>query len=137
MRTSAIALTLALAASLCAACAPLAQQSDPPDAGPPAIDLVALVEQAPSTEPAFGQWLSEQRQRVRTLREQAEQRFKSDEQACWQRFAVNDCVHDARVRRRAVMESVRLQDLALNDLERQRRTADRLRALEEKQRQRP
>ncbi len=68
-----------------------------------------------------------------TERRAAQQKFEAAELACWRRFAVNDCVRKARVERRAAVDRLRQQELLLNDLERQRRTAERLRRLEQKQ----
>lgn len=41
--------------------------------------------------------------------------------ACYARFAVNDCLTDARVRLRSVLDDLRRQEVALNDAERQRK----------------
>ncbi len=41
--------------------------------------------------------------------------------ACYARFAVNDCLWDARVRLRSVLDDLRRQEVALNDAERQRK----------------
>ena len=94
----------------------------------------ALVATAPAAGGALAPWLESERGRISAARTQAAQRFDDAEKACWQRFAVNACVRAARLERRATQESLRQQELALNELERQRRTEARLRELEQRQR---
>lgn len=117
-----------------AACAPLPKA--PPgaaeSAGEPSAQ--ALRDTAPASGPALAPWLAGQRERVTQARGAAQARFAADETGCWQRFAVNDCLRQARLQRRAVLDQLRQQELALNEIERQRRTEQRLRQLDEKQR---
>jgi hypothetical protein len=51
--------------------------------------------------------------------------FEQRSQACWQRFAVNDCISQARRVRRADLVPIRQAELALNEQERQWRTQQR------------
>lgn len=51
--------------------------------------------------------------------------FETRSQACWQRFAVNDCISQARRIRRAELQPVRQAELLLNEQERQWRTEQR------------
>ena len=51
--------------------------------------------------------------------------YEEDAKACWQKFAVNVCLSDARKTRRAALEPLRQQDLLLNAQERQWRTEQR------------
>ena len=60
-----------------------------------------------------------QRASIDQARQLAEARFKEEEAACYQRFAVNDCVLAARSQLRAVQTELRHRRNALNDLERQ------------------
>jgi len=53
--------------------------------------------------------------------------------ACWQKFAVNNCLSDARKVRRAALEPLRQKDLVLNTQERQWRSEQRDLRLEGKQ----
>jgi hypothetical protein len=53
--------------------------------------------------------------------------------ACWQKFAVNACLIDARKARRAALEPLRQQDLVLNTQERLWRTEQRDLRLQGKQ----
>ena len=59
--------------------------------------------------------------------------YQEDAKACWQKFAVNACLSDARKKRRASLEPLRQQDLLLNVQERQWRTEQRNLRLEGKQ----
>jgi hypothetical protein len=51
--------------------------------------------------------------------------FEARSQACWQRFAVNDCISQARRIRRTEMQPLRQAELLLNEQERQWRTQQR------------
>ncbi len=84
---------------------------------------------------ALQPWLDAHRARIEAARQVATQRFEAAEKACWQRFAVNACVRQARVERRGVTDRLRQEELALNEVERNRRTAARLRQLQDKQTQ--
>lgn len=92
----------------------------------------ALRAEAPASDAALAPWLAGQRGRVAQQRSAVQERFQADELACWRRFAVSDCLRGAHLQRRAALGELRQQELALNDIERQRRTAARLRQLEEK-----
>ena len=92
--------------------------------------------QAPSglSDQDFNAWLTAQRSRVGDARTAAHKAYSEAEVTCWRRFAVNDCLMDERKRRRAVLDGLREEELALNLQERQRTTAARLKALDDKQR---
>lgn len=92
----------------------------------------ALTAAAPPEGPLLAPWLAAERKRIEAERAAAVQKFDGAEKACWQRFAVNACLHQARVERRGALDRLRQEDLALNEVERQRRTAARLRELQEK-----
>ena len=77
----------------------------------------ALVQTAPEG-PALPPWLQEQRQRIEREQQAAQRQFETAEKACWQRFAVNDCIAHARTQRRQTENALRQQQLALNQLER-------------------
>ena len=87
--------------------------------------------QAPTGAP-FEPWLQRERDRVAQQREAAQQRYHDDELACWRRFAVNDCLSEAKQQRRGTLDALRQQELQLNALEREQRSAARLRAIEQK-----
>ncbi len=113
--------------------------STPPTPAVPPASVVRPVPpevQAPAglNDSDFNQWLGAERKRVTDARASAQQQFSDAEMACWQRFAVNDCVSRARADRRTKLTRLRDEELALNLQERQRTTAARLKQLDEKQR---
>ena len=127
------ALPLLLAAAL-AACSAAPPQNPERDAAQAADRAVAqkLAAAAPPEGQPLAPWLASERQRIEAERDAAERKFGEAEKACWRRFAVNTCLRDARLERRAVTDRLRQEDLALNELERQRLTAERMRQLERK-----
>ena len=82
----------------------------------------------------FQSWLDGQRTRVDAARTTAHKAYADAELECWHRFAVNDCLSKARAKRRSTLDGLRAEELALNQQERQRTTADKLQQLQEKQR---
>jgi len=123
-------------------CLPLAaalgacSSAPPQPAGPKAADLAAaqaLAAAAPPEGQPLAPWLAAERARIEAARKTAIQRFDDAEKACWRKFAVNACVSDARAERRATQDRLRQEDLALNEIERQRLTATRMRELNQKQ----
>jgi len=85
-----------------------------------AAQAQALIATAPPEGQPLAPWLDAQRARIAAERDVATQRYEATEKACWQRFAVNDCLQQARVQRRTALDRLRQQELAINDLERQR-----------------
>jgi len=88
-----------------------------------------------SDDPAFQQWSRGERQRIENERAAANILYGQDRRACWQRFAANACLDSARERRRATLDVLRHDELALNAQERQRRTAARLDEIARKQKE--
>jgi hypothetical protein len=74
-----------------------------------------------------------ERARIAAERKQADERFAADEKACWRRFAVNDCIAEAKGRQRATLGGLRRQEIHLNDIERKRRAAERQGQIDERQ----
>ena len=68
--------------------------------------------------------------RIKAERSAVENRFRVEEHACRQNFAVNDCVNRAKRNRTADLADLRRQELVLNEAERQRRAAVRRQELE-------
>lgn len=62
-----------------------------------------------------------ERTRMALDREREQALHAQQRTACYARFAVNDCLTDARVRLRSVLDDLRRQEVALNDAERQRK----------------
>lgn len=73
-----------------------------------------------------------QRARIAAERAKADAQFAQDEEACYARFAVNDCQNEARARRRETLADLRRQEVSLNDEQRKRKGADRIRSIEER-----
>lgn len=71
-------------------------------------------------------------ERARLTRERAEidARAKAEQTACYQRFAVEDCLQESRRKRRTAEDSIKRQEADLNDMERKRRAADTLERLD-------
>lgn len=59
--------------------------------------------------------------------------FEARSQECWQKFAVNNCIIQARRMRRADIEPIRQAELLLNEQERQWRTQQRNERVQNKQ----
>lgn len=60
-----------------------------------------------------------QRTQIAAARSLKEGEFVFKQEACYQHFAVNDCLLKIKRARRVVMDAIRKQEVALNDLERQ------------------
>lgn len=71
-----------------------------------------------------------ERARISTERGKAEATFTAQEKACYGKFAVNDCIAAARAQRREALADLRRQEVGLNDLERKRKAAERLREID-------
>lgn len=84
-------------------------------------------------DPAFD---ARERERIAAERDQALQRYGSDEADCYQRFAVNDCLRDVRRQRRVALEELRRQEIILNDAQRAAITAEQQRRVEQRQAER-
>jgi hypothetical protein len=59
-----------------------------------------------------------ERARIESERQMAQASLARDEEACYQRFAVNDCLREVRKRRRALLEELRRQEIILDDARR-------------------
>lgn len=64
-------------------------------------------------------------------------RKQEAEKACWQRFAVERCLGEARAAAREEDNALHERELRLNREERQEKANERLRAIERKQREKP
>ena len=73
-----------------------------------------------------------ERARIASERTRIEAEFEQANKACYQKFAVNDCIADARAKRREVLADLRRQELVLNDADRRRRSSERLEEIEKK-----
>lgn len=116
-------LALSLAALLAAPAMAQAPISSEEDAGKHAHAAAAAQRKA-------------EHERIRHEREALKAQQVKEEAACYQRFAVEDCLRAVRARGRDAEGRLRTQEIMLNDAERKEKAADRLKAIEEKQ-QRP
>jgi hypothetical protein len=77
--------------------------------------------------------ITRQRQALAQQRNAIGQVEAAQQAVCWQKFAVNACLSEARRARRQALEPLRQQELALNAQERLWRTEQRERRLQNKQ----
>lgn len=89
----------------------------------------ALSSQAQAGPQGAADATREARARIAAEREQLQLRFAQQERACYQRFAVNDCLREARGQQREALAQLRRQEIALNAEARQRREIERVRRL--------
>ena len=73
-----------------------------------------------------------QRARIAQLRETYQADLHVQEAACYQRFAVNDCLLERRRTARELLADLRRQEIVLNDAQRKRRAAQQLLRADEK-----
>jgi hypothetical protein len=76
--------------------------------------------------------IAHQRQALASQRSAIVQAEQMQQAACWQKFAVNACLSDARLTRRQALIPLRQQELALNAQERSWRNEQRERRLQGK-----
>ena len=77
--------------------------------------------------------IAKEREVLAVQRQRVLDAFESRSQDCWQKFAVNNCIIQARRTRRADLEPIRQAELALNERDRQWRTQQRDERLQNKQ----
>lgn len=74
-----------------------------------------------------------QREQIQQGRSAAEKTFLAEQEVCYRKFAVNDCLSDAKKSRRRTLGELQRQELALNEAKRQREGAARLEEIERRQ----
>ncbi len=74
----------------------------------------------------------QQHDQIEQERRRQEGLYAQQEAACYQRFAVNDCLREVRARRRVVMEDLRRQDILVSDEQRKLKGQEELKRLEER-----
>ena len=89
--------------------------------------------QAAPNPDALPETITRQRQVLASQRSTIEQAEAAQQAICWQKFAVNACLSEARRARRQALEPLRQQELALNAQERLWRTEQREKRLQGKQ----
>jgi hypothetical protein len=80
------------------------------------------------------QQIQQERARIQQLRQEYEALDEQAQAACYQKFAVTDCLRAARANKRLVLDDLRHQEVILNDLERQHKAAEALQRIEKKTR---
>jgi hypothetical protein len=108
---------------------PVVQVTTPSSAPtPPQPDTVV----APDAD-ALPEAITRARQALAAQRSVIGQAEEAQQAVCWQKFAVNACLSEARRARRNALEPLRQQELALNAQERLWRTQQRDKRLQGKQ----
>lgn len=92
-----------------------------------AISLSARVAAAQSPDE-----VKSERVRIADERGRVEARFAAEEKSCYAKFGVNDCLQEARTRRREILADLRRQEVSLNDADRRRRATERLAEIEQR-----
>jgi FtsZ-interacting cell division protein ZipA len=75
--------------------------------------------------------LAAERQQISAQRAQQEALFLRQQGTCYQRFAVNGCLLEARRERRVVFDELRRREVLLNELDRQTQAIDALNRIQE------
>ena len=87
---------------------------------------------APAPDAGTPQRIAAERQQLQAQRNDVEQAHELRSRACWQRFAVNDCLREVRRSRRAALDPLRARELELNAQERAWQTFQREERLRQK-----
>jgi colicin import membrane protein len=74
----------------------------------------------------------DERSRIQAERALAEATYEREEAACYERFAVTDCIRKVRKLRREVLDRLRKQEVVINANERKRKALDQLERIKEK-----
>ncbi|MBC5783657.1 hypothetical protein H8N03_11930 [Ramlibacter sp. USB13] len=93
---------------------------------PLAIAIAAFAAHAQAPDDAA------ERARIRGERQAAEARYTEAQKACRAKFAVNDCLDDARRAHNVEVNELKRQERVLNDAERKRKAAERQRDIDER-----
>ena len=89
------------------------------------VAMAQTVEPAPQTLD-----VGAERERIAQERAASESVYAASEGVCYSRFAVSDCLSDARKVRRVTMDELRRQELVLNDMERKIKAMQALKRIE-------
>lgn len=96
------------------------------------VALAASARAEPETPNVAYSQGQQERLRIQTSRLEYEALDQKAQAACYQRFAVTDCLRVARAKKRVVLDELRRQEVMLNDLDRQYKAAEALRRIEQK-----
>ena len=86
---------------------------------------VCITAQADPVSDSQAARLAQERQQLDEARAVIESAYAMQQRECWQRFAVNDCLREARRQRHAALDPLRAKSLQLNAQERLLRTRQR------------
>lgn len=89
-----------------------------------------LAQPTPGASPDAGN--AAERGRISAERREAEAAYARAQAGCYGKFAVNDCLNEAKARRREAMSDLRRQEISLNDQERRHKGAAQRQRLDDK-----
>lgn len=110
-----------------------AVQAQIPSASPEGESTQQPTVQSAASAPVTALSLAEERQQIARRKAEIEARYDSEKKACWQRFAVNDCLRRARLERRAAITPLQEREWVVLQVERDAREQVRRTRLEGKQ----
>lgn len=76
--------------------------------------------------------IEQEHTRIAAERKQVDAIYAEGEAACYQKFALNDCMDKVRAQRRKSLADLQRQEVALNDAQRRRKGAEQLQRAEQK-----
>lgn len=123
-------LALAPLAAVCLACAPAMAQAQTDAAAP--TDKLVQKEAAEKAREHLHKQREVERAEILNKRAVIEQERVADEKLCYQKFAVEGCLAEARRAAREKDAPLRARELEINDAERKEKAAAKLQAIEEK-----
>ena len=97
--------------------------------------MPARGQKQPENEAATQQTIwqeSAERTRIASERAALISAYEAQRSACYQKLAVSDCLTQARDAHNDQMRDLKRQDVALNDVQRKRKAAERMRAVDER-----
>jgi hypothetical protein len=74
----------------------------------------------------------DQRGRIQAERSREEGHFKTEEEICYTKFAVSDCLRGVRLRRRELLVELRRKEIGINDQERLRKAQSQIDQIKKK-----
>jgi len=100
-----------------------------------AVAALAHAQPAPGTEAQAQARRDALRAQIQSERRAIDARRLQEEGACYRQFAVEDCLRGARARARTADDALRQRELQINDEERREKAGQRLKDIEDKQRE--
>lgn len=97
-----------------------------------AVPIIAAAQKSIENTADGKQVEAAERVRIRTERAAAAQALAEQRKACYQKLVVTSCLNDARDVSREKLQDLKRQEIALNDVQRKRAAADRLKAIDQR-----